>query len=61
MIRGLIGGVVAPELRVLTARETSEATRLLAVRVFAGLGARVAAEHDPDLPMLLKNMGASRS
>jgi 3-hydroxybutyryl-CoA dehydrogenase len=60
MVRGLISGVVAPELRVLTARETSEATRLLAVRVFEGLGARVGVEHDPDLPMLLKNMGASR-
>ena len=55
MVRGdLAGG----RLRLLTAAETSGATRLLAERLFTALGREFLVEHDPDLPMLLKNMNA---
>ena len=56
----LRGNLTAGEpVRVLTARETSDTTRLLAFDLLVGLGCSVVAEHDPDLPMLLKNMNAS--
>jgi 3-hydroxybutyryl-CoA dehydrogenase len=55
MVRGLIGGAV----RVLMAKNTSERSRALVVRVFEALGCGVVAEADPDLPQLLKNMNAA--
>ena len=62
MVRGdLVRGeqVAGAELRLLTARETSESTQALVGRLFAALGRDIAFEHDPDLPMLLKNMNAA--
>jgi 3-hydroxybutyryl-CoA dehydrogenase len=57
MVRGdLVSGA---RLRLLTARETSESTQALVGRLFGALGRGVDFEHDPDLPMLLKNMNAS--
>lgn len=58
MVRGeLLGG---REVRVLTARGVAKKTRELTERVFEALGHAVVVEGDPDLPMLLKNMGASQ-
>ncbi len=57
MVRGLLAGGDA--LRIITARGTSDETRLLAEAAFTALGRAVSTEHDPDLPMLLKNMNAS--
>jgi 3-hydroxybutyryl-CoA dehydrogenase len=44
--------------RLLTARETAPSTIDLTSRIFTLLGHTVTVEHDPDLPMLLKNMHA---
>lgn len=57
MVRGLLAGNTT--LRLLTARQTSSDSTNLATQLFSALGYGVAAEHDPDLPMLLKNMNAS--
>jgi len=56
MVRGEIGA--GSRVRMLTARETSEATRASALEMLTGLGCLVEIEADPDLPMLLKNMNA---
>jgi hypothetical protein len=60
MVRGILGGEIPPAVRILTARETSSETRQLAAHFFRRLGAETVTEHDPDLPMLLKNMNAAR-
>ena len=57
MVRGDLAH--AQQLRLLTAVETSDTTCSLTGRLFAALGRDVAFEHDPDLPMLLKNMNAA--
>ena len=57
MVRGSLKG--RGQVRVLTARETSQTTRDLTEQVFVALGHGVLIEHDPDLPQLLKNMNAS--
>ncbi len=57
MVRGDL--VAGADLRLLTARETSDSTQGLVGRLFEALGREIAFEHDPDLPMLLKNMNAS--
>ncbi len=57
MVRGAF--TLGAKLRILTARGTSEATRTAASGLFAALGFQVETEHDPDLPMLLKNMNAA--
>ena len=57
MVRGFAGE--GSDVKVLLAKSTSEASCALAVRVFEELGCLVAAEADPDLPQLLKNMNAS--
>jgi len=57
MVRGFVGQGSAA--RILLAKSTSESSRLLAIRVFEELGCDVAAEADPDLPQLLKNMHAA--
>jgi 3-hydroxybutyryl-CoA dehydrogenase len=54
MVRGEIPGPVL----LLSAADTSDASRALATQVLQAIGCSVAAEHDPDLPMLLKNMRA---
>ena len=56
MMRGELAGTV----RLLSAAETSDTTREIAARMLRGIGCEVAAESDPDLPMLLKNMRAGR-
>ena len=50
----MVRGVLSPAMRVISARETSEATRGLIADLFRGLGRAVGFEDDPDLPMLLK-------
>jgi 3-hydroxybutyryl-CoA dehydrogenase len=57
MVRGMVTAGAA--VRVLTARETSEATLALTGELLARLGCSVRVEADPDLPMLLKNMHAT--
>ncbi len=57
MVRG--GLAEGGALRLLTARETSAATVESVGRMLAALGRVVGVEHDPDLPMLLKNMNAA--
>jgi 3-hydroxybutyryl-CoA dehydrogenase len=59
MVRGMLRGEIGAKVRILTARGTSAATRDAMVQLFERLGAIVEAEHDPDLPMLLKNMNAA--
>jgi len=58
MVRGLADGAEA--VRLLTGPDCADATVELGTRVFAGLGYGVVVKADPDLPLLLKNMGASR-
>jgi len=55
MMRGRLTG----EVRLLSAKGTSDATREIAGRVLRGIGCAVVCESDPDLPMLLKNMRAA--
>jgi len=57
----MVRGAIAPIglVSVLTARETSAETRVLAEFVFQQLGRQVTSTHDPDLPQLLKNMNAA--
>ncbi len=57
MVRGSLKA--RGQVRLLTARETSQTTRELTEQVFCTLGYNVVVEHDPDLPQLLKNMNAS--
>jgi 3-hydroxybutyryl-CoA dehydrogenase len=57
MVRGKL--TAGADLRLLTARQTSDETRTRALALFSGLGCRVTHEHDPDLPQLLKNMNAA--
>ncbi len=45
-------------LRLISAGETSELSRVVAEKVLVGMGFRVGFEEDSDLPMLLKNMRA---
>lgn len=58
MVRGELGG--GGELLLISARGTSEATRVCCETLFGGLGRVVRRCEDPDLPMLLKNMNAQR-
>jgi len=55
MVRGGLAGKVL----LLSAKDTSEATRQIAGGVLRAIGCAVQCEHDPDLPMLLKNMRAA--
>ena len=57
MIRGVLAAGAI--LRLLTTRNTSDETRARTLALFAGLGCTVTAEHDPDLPQLLKNMNSA--
>ena len=57
MVRGELASHA--DLRLLTAVETSATSRELVASFFASLGRKFAFEHDPDLPMLLKNMNAA--
>ena len=57
MVRGTLSG--SSPLRLLTARGASHATIATGLTFLHQLGYEAAAEHDPDLPMLLKNMNAS--
>lgn len=57
MVRGGLSG--SGLLRLLTARQCSAATIALGTECLERVGYQVSAEHDPDLPMLLKNMNAS--
>jgi 3-hydroxybutyryl-CoA dehydrogenase len=57
MLRGRLDEGSA--VRVLTGRETSEATLKRTRELLDGLGCTAMVEPDPDLPMLLKNMHAS--
>jgi 3-hydroxybutyryl-CoA dehydrogenase len=57
MVRGQL--TAGAELRLLTARLTSDETRIGTLSLFAALGCKVTHEHDPDLPQLLKNMNAA--
>ena len=56
MVRGDLAG--AGELLLISARDTSETTRVCCETLFRGLGREIARCDDPDLPMLLKNMNA---
>ncbi len=56
MVRGDLAG--AGDLFLISARGTSEATRVCCETLFRGLGRAVKRIDDPDLPMLLKNMNA---
>ena len=56
MVRGDLTG--AGELVLISARGTSEATRVCCETLFRGLERVVKRCDDPDLPMLLKNMNA---
>lgn len=56
MIRGNLAD--RGELLLISARDTSEATRATCEGLFGGLGRVVERCDDPDLPMLLKNMNA---
>lgn len=57
----MVRGLFTPDstLRVLTAKATSEATLTATSDLFRTLGCMIESEHDPDLPMLLKNMNAT--
>ena len=57
----MIRGELAPgsPVRILMAKATSTATVDCVVEMLDGLGCVCVAEADPDLPMLLKNMGAT--
>lgn len=55
MLRGL--GASADPVRVLRARATSPGTLETASTLLRDLGRRFQVEDDPDLPMLMKNMG----
>jgi len=57
MVRGMLPG--ASKVRLLTARATSSTSIALGSDCLQRLGYQVIAEHDPDLPMLLKNMNSS--
>ena len=54
----MVRGGFDAEVRLLYASGTSDSTREIAERLLRGIGCGVTAEHDPDLPMLLKNMRA---
>ncbi len=56
MVRGDLAG--AGELLLISARGTSEATRVCCETLLRGLERAVQRCDDPDLPMLLKNMNA---
>lgn len=58
MVRGDLAGAGAGELLLISARGTSEATRVCCEELFRGLGRVVQRCDDPDLPMLLKNMNS---
>jgi 3-hydroxybutyryl-CoA dehydrogenase len=58
MIRGDLA--ISGPLRLLTAAETSNATTEFTAHILSRLGHAVTVEHDPDLPMLLKNMHAAQ-
>jgi 3-hydroxybutyryl-CoA dehydrogenase len=57
MVRG--GFTPRGTVQVLTARGTSEDTLTMTSDLFRTLGFLVESSHDPDLPMLLKNMNAT--
>jgi 3-hydroxybutyryl-CoA dehydrogenase len=57
MVRGALSS--GGKVRLLTARASSPASIALGTECLVRLGYAVSAEHDPDLPMLLKNMNAS--
>ncbi len=58
MIRGSLADTERGELLLISARDTSETTRMCCEALFRGLGRQVKRTEDPDLPMLLKNMNA---
>ena len=55
MVRGL--GIEGGTVRILTARYTSDEARAMVEEFFGSLGRIASVEADPDLPMLMKNMG----
>jgi 3-hydroxybutyryl-CoA dehydrogenase len=57
MVRGPLSG--SGELRLLTARGASPNSIETGLTFLRQLGYKARAEHDPDLPMLLKNMNAT--
>jgi len=57
MVRGMLSG--SGKVRLLTTRASSATSIDLGTDCLQRLGYQVSTEHDPDLPMLLKNMNAS--
>lgn len=55
MLRGLVRGL--KPIRVLTGRSTSAGTTALTAQLLSQLSIHFVTESDPDLPMLMKNMG----
>jgi 3-hydroxybutyryl-CoA dehydrogenase len=53
----MLRGFLTPAPRVLTAVHTSEPTKEIVVRLLHSLSRQPSVEPDPDLPMLMKNMG----
>jgi 3-hydroxybutyryl-CoA dehydrogenase len=57
MMRGRLNGMVGEPIGLLYSRGISDETLALTRTVMETLGYAVAVEHDPDLPMLMKNQG----
>jgi 3-hydroxybutyryl-CoA dehydrogenase len=57
MMRGVLTGLPGEPISLLYARQIADATLSLVQTLLESLGYAVRTEHDPDLPMLMKNQG----